>query len=78
MSELWILIALILLLAGLMISIRRKENRRLKSRTGESLSSKLRVEIEVERAESLKRKEKFEEALQSASGKTRDDLGGAG
>lgn len=60
---------LLVALVGLMIYFRLTERRRLQKRTLETMSPSLREEIEKERQENLEKKQKFDEAMQKASGK---------
>ncbi len=54
---------------ALLVYLRIRENRYLKKSTPEAVSKKLRAEIEEEKAEVLRKKEKFEQTLKQFSGK---------
>ncbi len=70
MTVLEVLVAtfLVLGLLALLVFYRIRENRYLKKNTKEALSPKLRKEIEFEKSESIRKKEKFEETLRQFTG----------
>lgn len=70
MTLLEVLLAIFLALGllALVIFFRVRENRYLKKNTREALSSKLREEIELEKSEAIRKKEKFESILRQFSG----------
>lgn len=64
----WIgLIASSVLLVLVLIQYRRWENKRLKQRTYEAMSPGLRSEIDEERRQNLKKRQKFMDAMDKAS-----------
>jgi hypothetical protein len=66
MKDLWILIGLLVVLAGLLVMRRLKDRRYLSSRTADVLSPRLREEIEKERGGNLEKRKRFEEAMKKA------------
>ncbi len=61
--EIWVFLTLLLLSLAFLILQRRQQRRYLKKRMREAISGSLKEEIEQERGEALRRKQKFEEAL---------------
>ncbi len=54
---------------ALLVFLRLRENRYLKKSTKEAISQKLKEELEFEKSEAIRKKEKFEESLRLFSGK---------
>ncbi len=61
--EITVLILLVLGVLGALVYLRTREEKYLKKKTSETFSKQVREEIEAERAENIRKKEKFREAL---------------
>lgn len=68
--EAWLLISLILAILVVLYLRRRREDHYLKKKILDSVSPRLRQEIEEERRVNKEKKEKFEKALNEAGVKT--------
>lgn len=66
--ETLLLVFLTLGLLALVVFLRIRENRYIKKSTKETLSPKLREEIEFEKSEFIRKKEKFEKTLKEFTG----------
>lgn len=66
--ETLLLVFLTLGFLALVVFLRIRENRYIKKSTKEALSPKLREEIEFEKSESIRKKEKFEKTLKEFTG----------
>ncbi len=68
MREIVLFIILLGTLVGLLITYRRMESKRMKKKILDAMSPSLRKEIEDERRQNLAKKQKFDEAMNVASG----------
>lgn len=67
-QEIVIFILIVSVLLGGIVYFRIRENRFLKKKTKESLSKRMKLEIEKEISESIRKKEKFETILKQLGG----------
>lgn len=68
MTELWIFVGLVALLVTLLVLNRRRDSRLFRRPIRETVSQRLRDELEEENRQARERRDKFDQALRQARG----------